>query len=155
MRSTLATTTIVAAALALSPGTALATTNPPGRASARNQADELGAWLAQMQPHLTTHAWHGGRGWPYAKLLAHNGHKIEALRLYLTAVLHGCYRPRLSAIIFAIEIAVGKGARLAVRSILVPIISVARENADVAVLDAGCFEAIDRCLSVRIAVVES
>src|ERR1700744_5550863 len=72
----------------------------PGRASARNQADELGAWLAQMQPYLTTNAWHGGRCWPYAKLLAQNGHKIEALRLYLTALLHGCFRPRLSAIVF-------------------------------------------------------
>jgi hypothetical protein len=72
----------------------------PGRASARNQADEFGAWLAQMRPRLTASAWRGGRGWPYAKLLAHNGHKVEALRLYLTAVLHGCYRPRLSAIIF-------------------------------------------------------
>ncbi len=56
----------------------------PGRASARNQADELGDWLAQMKPHLTASAWHGGRGWPYAKLLAHNGRKWEALRLYLT-----------------------------------------------------------------------
>lgn len=72
----------------------------PGRASARNQADELGAWLAQMKPLLTASAWHGGRGWPYAKLLAHNGHKWEALRFYLTALVHGCYRPRLSVIVF-------------------------------------------------------
>ncbi len=71
-----------------------------GRASARNRAEEFEAWLSQMRPHLTAHAWHGGRGWPYAKLLAHNGRKLDALRLYLTAVLHGCYRPRLSVIIF-------------------------------------------------------
>jgi hypothetical protein len=25
---------------------------------------------------------------------------MEALRLYLTALLHGCYRPRLSVIVF-------------------------------------------------------
>lgn len=72
----------------------------PTRASARNTADEFGAWLAQMKPHLTAHAWRGGRGWPYAKMLAHNGRKMEALRLYLAALLSGCYRPRLGAIIF-------------------------------------------------------
>jgi hypothetical protein len=33
-------------------------------------------------------------------MLAHNGRRLEALRLYLAAVAHGCYRPRLSAIIF-------------------------------------------------------
>ena len=33
-------------------------------------------------------------------MLAHNGRKTEALRLYLSALLHGCYRPRLSVIIF-------------------------------------------------------
>jgi glycosyltransferase involved in cell wall biosynthesis len=72
----------------------------PGRASARNRAEAFGAWLSQMRPLLTASAWRGGRGWPYAKMLAHNGHKLEALRLYLAALLHGCYRPRLAAIIF-------------------------------------------------------
>jgi glycosyltransferase involved in cell wall biosynthesis len=72
----------------------------PGRASARNRAEAFGAWLSHMRPYLTASAWRGGRGWPYAKMLARNGHKLEALRLYLTAVVHGCYRPRLGAIIF-------------------------------------------------------
>jgi glycosyltransferase involved in cell wall biosynthesis len=72
----------------------------PGRASARNQAEQLGAWLTQMRPLLSSRAWHGGRGWPYAKLLAHNGHKLEALGLYLRAVWHGCYRPKLALLIF-------------------------------------------------------
>ena len=58
----------------------------PDRASARNRAEEFGAWLSQMQPHLTASAWRGGRGWPYAKMLARNGRKREALRLYLTAL---------------------------------------------------------------------
>jgi glycosyltransferase involved in cell wall biosynthesis len=72
----------------------------PGRASARNRAEQLGAWLTQMRPLLTPCAWHGGRGWPYAKLLAHNGHKLDALQLYLRALWHGCYRPRLALLIF-------------------------------------------------------
>jgi len=72
----------------------------PGRASARNRADAFGAWLTQMRPRLTASAWRGGRGWPYAKMLAHNGRKRDALRLYLAALFHRCYRPRLAAIIF-------------------------------------------------------
>ena len=72
----------------------------PGRASAHNRADQFGAWLEEMRPHLTDRAWHGARGWAYAKLLAHNGHKAHAAWLYLRAVLRGCYRPRLAAVIF-------------------------------------------------------
>jgi glycosyltransferase involved in cell wall biosynthesis len=82
------------------PGAVWSDSDDPRRASARNQADEFGAWLAQMRPHLSPGAWRGGRGWPYAKLLAHNGHRWEALRLYLTAVAHGCYRPHLTVIVF-------------------------------------------------------
>ena len=74
--------------------------NDPGRASAYNRADQFGAWLEEMQPHLTARAWHGARGWAYAKLMAHNGHRFRALGLYLSAVFRGCYRPSLAAVIF-------------------------------------------------------
>jgi hypothetical protein len=53
-----------------------------------------------MKPQLTPRAWHGARGWAYAKLLAHNGRKALALRLYLIALFRGCYSPRLAVIIF-------------------------------------------------------
>jgi glycosyltransferase involved in cell wall biosynthesis len=72
----------------------------PSRSSAFNRADQFGAWLEEMQPQLTARAWHGARGWAYAKLLAHNGQKFRALWLYLNAVLRGCYRPRLAAVVF-------------------------------------------------------
>ena len=44
-------------------------------------------------------ACHGGRGWAYAKLVAHE-RPLAALRLYLNAVLRGCYRPSLAVIVF-------------------------------------------------------
>ena len=69
------------------------------RASAHNRSEQFGAWLDTMAPYLSPRAWHGARGWAYAKLLAHNGRKLLALRLYLTALLRGCYRPQLAAVI--------------------------------------------------------
>jgi len=82
------------------PGAIWNDNDDPGRASARNRTEEFGAWLSQMQPHLTASAWLGGRGWPYAKMMARSGRKFEALRLYLAALRHRCYRPRLAAVIF-------------------------------------------------------
>ena len=71
-----------------------------GRASAYNRADQFGAWLEEMQPRLSDRAWHGARGWAYAKLLAHNGRRVRALWLYLNAVFRGCYNIRLAPVIF-------------------------------------------------------
>ena len=65
----------------------------PGRASADNRADRIRRLAGEMRPYLTASAWHGGRGWAYAKLLAHNGRKAYAAWLYLNAVFRGCYRP--------------------------------------------------------------
>jgi GT2 family glycosyltransferase len=69
-----------------------------GVAAARTE--RFGLWLEQMKPVMTRHAWRGGRGWAYAKMVARNGRKFTALKLYLSAVFHGCYRPRLAAIVF-------------------------------------------------------
>lgn len=71
----------------------------PGRASAGQGREDLGTWLEQMKPLISARAWHGGRGWAYAKLVAQD-HPLTALGLYLNAVLRGCYRPSLAAIIF-------------------------------------------------------
>ena len=62
---------------------------------------------------------------------------------------------RFRTIILTIQIAVRECARLALLAVLLPFVSIASENADVAVFDAGCFEAIDCCLSVGITIVES
>ena len=65
-------------------------------------------WLEEIKPHMTTRAWTGGRGWAYAKMLSRNGRKMEALKLYLTALCQGCYGPRLAAVIF-LQIFLGAG----------------------------------------------
>jgi glycosyltransferase involved in cell wall biosynthesis len=71
----------------------------PARASSGHGRDALGAWLESMRPHITARAYHGGRGWAYAKLLAPS-RPLAASILYLNAVLRGCYRPPLAAVVF-------------------------------------------------------
>jgi hypothetical protein len=55
-------------------------------------------WLETMKPVMPLRAWHGGRGWAYAKLVSHESLR-KALGLYLTALWHGCYAPRLAFVI--------------------------------------------------------
>jgi hypothetical protein len=52
-----------------------------------------------LRPRIPSAAYHGCRGWTIAKGVARND-RWQALRLYLTAVLHGSYPPRLAVIIF-------------------------------------------------------
>src|SRR5471032_1013169 len=71
----------------------------PTRVSASAGGGKLGAWLTKMRPQIPSRAYHGARGWAYAKLVAPE-HPLVALGLYLNAVLRGCYRPSLAIIIF-------------------------------------------------------
>jgi glycosyltransferase involved in cell wall biosynthesis len=80
----------------------------PGRVSASAGGGKLGAWLKKMRPQISSRAYHGARGWAYAKLVAPK-HPLLALSLYLNAVLRGCYRPSLAAVIF-LQIFLGRGA---------------------------------------------
>lgn len=75
----------------------------PGRTSAgaaSSRTRRFALWLEQMKPRMTGRAWQGARGWGYAKMLAHDGEKWQALKLYLGAVANKCYAPRLAVIIF-------------------------------------------------------
>jgi glycosyltransferase involved in cell wall biosynthesis len=75
----------------------------PGRTSAggpSSHTERFVHWLEQMKPAMTARAWRGARGWAYAKMLAREGRKFEALKLYLAAVFAGCYAPRLAAVVF-------------------------------------------------------
>jgi hypothetical protein len=81
----------------------------PGRTSAGGPSSRtlrFGLWLEQMKPRMTHRAWRGGRGWAYAKMLSRDGEKWQALKLYLAAVLTGCYAPRL-AVVIALQIFLG------------------------------------------------
>ena len=69
------------------------------RASANRKGARLAAWVEDLRTHIPAAAYHGCRGWTIAKGVVRND-RWKALRLYLTAVLHGCYRPRLAVIIF-------------------------------------------------------
>ena len=62
-------------------------------------AEDLRLWLEYLRPIISARAYHGGRGWAYAKQIVQQ-RPLAALGLYLNAVLRGCYRPSLAAVIF-------------------------------------------------------
>lgn len=71
----------------------------PGRQSSSRGAEELRLWLDNLRPIISARAWHGGRGWAYAKQIVREK-PLSALFLYLNALARGCYRPSLAAVIF-------------------------------------------------------
>ena len=81
------------------PGAMWSDRQDPNRASSGHGRNAFGAWLDAMRPHITARAYHGGRGWAYAKLLAPS-RPFAALLLYLNAVVRGCYRPSLAVVVF-------------------------------------------------------
>lgn len=71
----------------------------PSRASSDSDIEEPRAWLEQIKPVISSRAYHGARGWPYAKRLV----KLSpwaAFGLYLSAAVRCCYRPSLAIVIF-------------------------------------------------------
>ncbi|MBN9588826.1 MAG: hypothetical protein BGN85_09545 [Alphaproteobacteria bacterium 64-11] len=81
----------------------------PGRTSATRRGQRFGGWLDRLKPMIPARAYHGGRGWAYAKLIAHE-RPLAALGLYLNAVLRGCYAPGLAVIVF-LQIFLGRRYR--------------------------------------------
>ncbi len=76
--------------------------------AALSRAQRFDAWLTQMKPQMTQRAFLGARGWAYAKMLARNNRKFQALKLYLTALFNGCYGARLAGVVF-LQIFLGAG----------------------------------------------
>ena len=71
----------------------------PNRLSASKGGDEINIWLSRLRPQIPARAWHGARGWSYAKLIV-TRRPVAALGLYLNALLRGCYPPKLAATVF-------------------------------------------------------
>jgi len=71
----------------------------PGRTSAGRKGGRMIPWLEEMRPVISARAYHGCRGWAIAKHVATTD-RLAALRLYMSAVLRGCYRPGLVLIVF-------------------------------------------------------
>jgi len=56
-------------------------------------------WLERLRPRIPPRAYYGYRGWAVAKGVA-STNMLAALSLYLSALVRGCYRPRLALAIF-------------------------------------------------------
>jgi glycosyltransferase involved in cell wall biosynthesis len=81
------------------PGAVWDDTPNPNRTSSGRKNARLIPWLEAMKPNIPARAYYGCRGWSIAKGIVAN-EPLKALRYYLSAVLRGCYNPRLAAIIF-------------------------------------------------------
>jgi len=89
------------------PGAVWNDRDDPARASADSCIEQPRAWLEEVRPLIHPKAYHGARGWPYAKRVAQT-EPLTALGLYLNAVVRGCYRPSLAGVIF-LQIFLGTG----------------------------------------------
>jgi hypothetical protein len=84
--------------MAEQPGAIWRDISDPNRTSASRGSDRFGKWLEAMKPQIPPRAYHGGRGWAYAKLVSRSS-RLRALGLYLNALRHRCYSPRLAMVI--------------------------------------------------------
>lgn len=76
-------------------------------------------WCREYRGLMTERAYHAFRGWVIAKHLARAGRRREALRLYATAVRHGCWKPALALRILA-QLTTNEGGYRRVANLLMP-----------------------------------
>jgi hypothetical protein len=86
-------------AMAEQPGTVWKDRYDPGRLSAARSTFRLADWLETLRPKISRKAYLGARGWAVAKGVAVQSRR-RALMLYISAVVNGCYSPRLAVIVF-------------------------------------------------------
>jgi glycosyltransferase involved in cell wall biosynthesis len=70
----------------------------PARVSSGRKNARLVDWLENMRRWIPARAYHGARGWIIAKGVVQR-RPLAAFGYYIAAVLRGCYRPRLAAVI--------------------------------------------------------
>ena len=90
------------------PGAVWNDRDDPQRASADDKHEPIRKWLDELRPALPPKAYHGARGWPYAKRVVRQ-RPLAALFLYLNALVRGCYRPSLAGVVF-LQIFLGSGS---------------------------------------------
>lgn len=71
----------------------------PGRTSHGRKGVRLTQWIERLRPSIPAKAYYGCRGWVIAKGVVAK-HPLDAFGLYLNALWHGCYRPRMALVIF-------------------------------------------------------
>ncbi|MBV9548386.1 MAG: hypothetical protein JO256_01785, partial [Alphaproteobacteria bacterium] len=69
------------------------------RSSAVRDPEAFGHWLEEIRPFIPSRAYHGARGWAYAKLVRHR-RSGSAFLLFCEALARGCYRPKLAIVVF-------------------------------------------------------
>jgi glycosyltransferase involved in cell wall biosynthesis len=85
--------------MAEAPGAVWMDIPDPNRTSSGRKGGRMIAWLEEIKPSIPPRAYYGCRGWAIAKFVA-TDRPLEALGMYLTALLRGCYPWRLAGIIF-------------------------------------------------------
>ncbi|MDE2111230.1 MAG: glycosyltransferase family 2 protein [Alphaproteobacteria bacterium] len=85
--------------MAEAPGVHWRDVGDPNRLSAGRKSATMLQWIEDLRPKIPAKAYYGCLGWAYAKYAATQD-RFGALKLYLNAVLHGCYRPSLAMIVF-------------------------------------------------------
>lgn len=85
--------------MAEAPGAVWTDLVDPKRISARRRCAELQGWIETLGSRIPARAFHGGRGWMVAKAIAQTN-RTAALHLYLSALLRGCYGPRVALAVF-------------------------------------------------------
>lgn len=71
----------------------------PSRLSSVRRGATVLPWIEELQLRIPPKAYYGCLGWSYAKHVAVRD-RFAALKLYLAALVRGCYRPSLAGIIF-------------------------------------------------------
>jgi glycosyltransferase involved in cell wall biosynthesis len=70
----------------------------PRRISSGRKGAKMAEWLERLRSKIPSKAYYGGRGWMIAKGVAQTD-RLAALGFYFGAVVRGCYRPRMMAVI--------------------------------------------------------
>ncbi|MDE2133223.1 MAG: glycosyltransferase family 2 protein [Alphaproteobacteria bacterium] len=85
--------------MAEEPGAHCNDVSDPSRLSAGRKGATMRQWIEELRPRIPQKAYYGCLGWAYAKHVA-TSDRFAALKLFMAALIRGCYRPPLAGIVF-------------------------------------------------------